>query len=233
MLLENMISKLSQQDTCCTPVSTSSSTELSDPPILAIIGVGYVGEHLVYAFSSCFEVIGYDISLSQVNKLRSKNPQLERIRFTSNTEDLGSATHFLISVPTPLRLDGTVNLSHIESALEVVEHYARPASIVVIESTVPVGTTRRLLEPLARSRGLFAGMSPEVRPFCTSLNNNGFLISKSELIQVEFRLLSNPYRKLYLRSTMWSPDHSMPSAGYTSLSLIQSSLSANLRWRRW
>jgi hypothetical protein len=33
----------------------------------------------------------------------------------------------------------------------------------VIESTVAVGMTRDFLGPLARSRGILAGMSPEVR----------------------------------------------------------------------
>ena len=157
-----MVSKLIRHVEDPTLVSTSSLRELNDPPILAVIGVGYVGEYLIYAFSSSFEVIGYDVSQSRLEVLRSGNHQGERVRFTSNVEDLRSASNFLISVPTTLRPDGSVDLSHIEKTLEVIERYARRGSIVVIESTVPVGTTRRLLEPLARSRGIFAGMSPEV-----------------------------------------------------------------------
>jgi hypothetical protein len=37
------------------PVQESSM----NPPVLAVIGVGYVGEHLVYAFSSSFEVTSH------------------------------------------------------------------------------------------------------------------------------------------------------------------------------
>ncbi|KAH9205979.1 vi polysaccharide biosynthesis protein vipA/tviB [Leptodontidium sp. 2 PMI_412] len=156
-----MVPKLSRDDEHPTPIFTSSSRELGDRPVLAVIGVGYVGEHLVYSFSSSFNVIGYDVSPSRLEKLRSGNYQSDRIRFTNNVEDLRRASNFLISVPTTLRRDGSVDLSHIEDALEVVGSNARRGSIVVIESTVAIGTTRRLLEPLARSRGVFAGMSPE------------------------------------------------------------------------
>lgn len=159
-------------------MSASDLRELNNPPVLAVIGVGYVGEHLVYALSSSFEVIGYDVSQSRLEKLRSGNHQLERIKFTSNVEDLRIASHFLISVPTTLRLDGSVDLSNIENALEVIERYARRGSIV-IESTVAVGTTRRPLEPLARSRGILRACH------------------QSELIPAEFRLLLTLSQKLY------------------------------------
>jgi UDP-N-acetyl-D-mannosaminuronate dehydrogenase len=42
------------------------------------------------------------------------------------------------------------------------QNYVNDESIVVIESTVAVGMTRELLGPLAASRGILAGMSPEV-----------------------------------------------------------------------
>ncbi|KAH7348875.1 hypothetical protein BKA65DRAFT_584738 [Rhexocercosporidium sp. MPI-PUGE-AT-0058] len=153
-----MVPKLSRDGEHPIPVFSSSSRE---HPVLAVIGVGYVGEHLVYSFASSFNIVGYDVSSARLENLRSGNRQPERIRFTNDVEDLRHASHFLISVPTTLRKDGSVDLSHIEDALELVERYARRGSIVVIESTVAIGTTRRLLEPLARSRGIFAGMSPE------------------------------------------------------------------------
>lgn len=72
---------------------------------------------------------------------------------------LDRATHFLVSVPTLLKADYTVDLAHLESALSLVVAHAREGCTVVIESSVMVGTTRRLLGPLQDI--LHCGMSPE------------------------------------------------------------------------
>ncbi|PVI05812.1 carbohydrate esterase family 4 protein [Periconia macrospinosa] len=130
-------------------------------PIIAVIGVGYVGQHLVDLFSSRYGVIGYDVSPSRVEQLRREYRGVNRITISNDPETLKVATHFLISVPTCLGPNNTIDLSHMQSALKIVERYARPRSIVVIESTVAVGTTRALLGKLARSREIYAGMSPE------------------------------------------------------------------------
>lgn len=229
-----MVPKLSRDDENPTPIFTSSSRELGDRPVLAVIGVGYVGEHLVYSFSSSFNVIGYDVSPSRLEKLRSGNYQPDRIRFTNNVEDLRRASNFLISVPTTLRRDGSVDLSHIEDALAVVRSNARRGSIVVIESTVAIGTTRRLLEPLARSRGVFAGMSPEVSAIIPQPNNIQFVTSQNrESIPGESRLLPILSQKLYLHLMMSSLAPSMQSLDFMNMHLILLCLSASPRSQRW
>ncbi|PSN61827.1 nucleotide sugar dehydrogenase [Corynespora cassiicola Philippines] len=144
-----------------TPVSTQGLKDTGDTPTIAVIGVGYVGKHLVEVFSSSFKIIGYDVSSLRVKQLRLENRQPGQVAYSNNAEDLRAASHFLISVPTVLNSDGEIDLTHITSAMALVERYSRRGSIVVIESTVAVGTTRKLLENLAKYRGLFAGMSPE------------------------------------------------------------------------
>ncbi|KAF2126324.1 nucleotide sugar dehydrogenase [Dothidotthia symphoricarpi CBS 119687] len=156
-----MVSTKSRHTCSSALVSTSSLKESKGLPIVAVIGVGYVGAHLVQAFSLSLDVIGYDISCTRIQKLISETPRSNRVTYSNNVESLQSAHHFLISVPTSLETDNSIDLSHLESALEIVQRYARRGSIVVIESSVAIGTTRRLLEPLARTRGVFAGMSPE------------------------------------------------------------------------
>lgn len=133
--------------------------------MIAIIGVGYVGKHLVESFSSSYHVIGYDVSTSRIEQLRLENAQPDRVLFSSDEQDMEAASHFLIAVPTTLKSHGEIDLSHMRSAVSIVERYAKEKSIVVIESTVSIGTTRMLLQRMARSRGIFAGMSPEVRHF--------------------------------------------------------------------
>lgn len=131
-------------------------------PLVAVIGVGFVGTGLVDSFSSKYEIMGFDISEDRLEFLRGEFSARPNVSFTSNESDLGKATHLLISVPTLLRSDRTIDLSYLRSALRRVEQWARPGCTVVIESSVSVGLTRELLGPIAKAKGLFAGMSPEV-----------------------------------------------------------------------
>lgn len=139
----------------------SNSVGVEDEPVIAVIGVGYVGTHLVSSFSSQYQVIGFDVSQERVSQLEREHESLETAQFSCNPSDLSRATHFLISVPTLLRPDKTIDSSYLRNALNTVGMVARRGSTVVIESSVAVGMTRELLGPLAAERGFFAGMSPE------------------------------------------------------------------------
>ncbi|KAH3915587.1 hypothetical protein HBH56_076750 [Parastagonospora nodorum] len=139
----------------------SPSKTFEKPTVVAVIGVGYVGEHLMEVFSSAFQIIGYDVSPSRIEQLQSKYSHLERVKFSNNEKDLKNASHFLVCVPTTLGLNGKVDSSHVRSAIKMLHSYVTNTSIVVIESTVAVGMTRDFLGPLARSHGILAGMSPE------------------------------------------------------------------------
>lgn len=136
--------------------------DASEDPVIAVLGVGYVGSHLVDSFQRNFGVIGFDISKPRVAELNKKYAENTAVEFTCDTEDLARATHFLIAVPTLLRADKSIDSSYLRDAIKTVAQVARRGSTVVIESSVAVGMTRQLLGPLAVSRGFFAGMSPEV-----------------------------------------------------------------------
>ncbi|KAK7417096.1 hypothetical protein QQZ08_011755 [Neonectria magnoliae] len=130
-------------------------------PLVAVIGVGFVGTGLVDSFSTKYDVLGFDVSEKRVKEAREEFSARPNVNFTTVEAELRKATHFLISVPTLLLPDKSIDLSYLRSALAKVEKYARRGCSVVIESSVAIGATRELLGPIARSRGLFAGMSPE------------------------------------------------------------------------
>ncbi|KAJ5698717.1 UDP-glucose dehydrogenase [Penicillium macrosclerotiorum] len=139
------------------PVVTPSKALTS---VVAVIGVGYVGYQLVTAFAKVYSVIAYDVDQRRLNHLSETDPN-PNICYTSNPNDIADATHFLVSVPTRLHHDNTVDTQHLESAISLVAQYARPGSTVIIESSVAVGMTRQLIHEVMRSKGLKAGMSPE------------------------------------------------------------------------
>ncbi|KAF4443180.1 hypothetical protein F53441_11489 [Fusarium austroafricanum] len=142
-------------------LKTTADVTPEDIPVVAVVGVGYVGTHLVSSFSSKYQVIGFDVSERRINDLRQEFKGNTNVQFSRVQNDLVSATHFLISVPTLLRPDKTIDSSYLRDALKMVCKVARRGSTVVIESSVAVGMTRELVGPIAKRLGLFAGMSPE------------------------------------------------------------------------
>lgn len=144
--------------------------------LVAVVGVGYVGLELVLSFSSAYRIIGFDVSEQRVAHLQRLHARKNHIRFTHDAADLASATHFLISVPTLLLPDHSIDSSALQSALKLIRRYARPGATVVVESSVAVGMTRQLLGPLAAEKGLFGGMSPEVSVSVASHNSSSSCI---------------------------------------------------------
>jgi len=133
---------------------------------IAVIGTGYVG--LVTA--TCLAesgniVVGMDNSASKIEQLDSgripiyepgllelvhRNRREERLRFTT---DLAEATReaqlIFIAVGTPQSQDGSANLSNIWSLGDALAEVLDEAKIVVLKSTVPVGTNHALARRLA------------------------------------------------------------------------------------
>ncbi|KAK4942159.1 hypothetical protein LTR10_018051 [Elasticomyces elasticus] len=126
---------------------------------VCIVGVGYVGEHLLEVFSHAHPTIGFDISERRIKELNTKYGELEHVTLTTDEAVLDQAQHYLISVPTLIKADHSVDFSFIKSALSTVFRHAKPGNTIVIESSVSVGTTRQLFSSVQH---LFnCGMSPE------------------------------------------------------------------------
>ena len=130
---------------------------------IAVIGQGYVGLPLALAASNCNEkVLGFDINQFRVANLQKKISDIEDISSleistaidskkyipTSNPDDIKDADIFLICVPTPLDSRHTPDLTALMSATETVGKSIKPGSLVVIESTIQPGTTRKVVMPL-------------------------------------------------------------------------------------
>ena len=129
---------------------------------VCIIGVGYVGEHLVEVFSRGYNVVGYDVSEHRIKSLIAKDIYKEKVKFTSNPDDeeIKDCNVYLISVPTLVREDKSINNTYLEEACTFVKSKVSCSDIVVLESTISIGTTRELLWPLVKD-GVYIGFSPE------------------------------------------------------------------------
>ena len=138
---------------------------------IVMIGTGYVG----LVTGTCFaesgnDVTCVDVDLSKIERLNKgeipiyepglvelvvRNSQAGRLKFTSKAGDVvPHAKCVFLAVGTPQRDDGSADLRILWSALESIAPHLANDTVVVIKSTVPVGTNaeaaRRLRELTGR-----------------------------------------------------------------------------------
>jgi nucleotide sugar dehydrogenase len=124
---------------------------------------------LLVAKSRRFDVVGVDLSRDKVALLQAgKLPFVEEglpelfaegsAHFRATTE-LEPADVFLLALPTPLSDDKRCDASAIDAAAESLVAVLRPGNLVILESTVSPGTTRRVHERLRERCGFSVAMS--------------------------------------------------------------------------
>ena len=130
---------------------------------LAMIGAGYVG----LTTGACLaelghEVVVFDIQRERIAQLRRSElpiyePGLERViksmiaagrlRFEHELEAAAVGVEAIfLAVGTPSRADGSIDLSQIEGAARSIASHLQPGALVIVKSTVAVGTCRRVRE---------------------------------------------------------------------------------------
>lgn len=149
---------------------------------VGVVGLGYIGLPVAAALVDAgFCVLGVDNDPQRVreladgrNPLRHLGPDLVRrlldsgrFEVTSDAERLGEPDAVLLCVPTPLDEHREPDLSAVERTADALAAVARPAQLVVLESTSWPGTTREVLgarlarSGLALGEELFVAFAPE------------------------------------------------------------------------
>ena len=129
---------------------------------LSVIGLGYVGLPTAAVFASRgIDVLGVDSNAAVVEKINRGEvhivePDLDQlVRDAVASGKLRAATGpeaadaFIIAVPTPFTDDHKPDLSYLMAAAESLKAVLKKGDLIVVESTVPVGTTRSISERLA------------------------------------------------------------------------------------
>ena len=137
---------------------------------LAMIGTGYVG----LVTGTCFAESGNDVACLDIDEekvrglndgvipiyepglteLVKRNHAAGRLRFTTDAaEAIPQAKCVFVGVGTPQGEDGRANLSALFACVETVAPLLREDAVVVIKSTVPVGTNRKVAEALQKATG--------------------------------------------------------------------------------
>ena len=148
-------------------------------PIIAVVGLGYVGLPLAVEFGKIFRTIGFDLSAQKIAAYRTHvDPTGEvsseslraasRLEVTGDAANLRQADFIIVAVPTPVDEAHNPDFGPLVSASAFVGQNLRRGATVVFESTVYPGATEEVCVPeLERHSGLkwktdfFVGYSPE------------------------------------------------------------------------
>jgi UDP-N-acetyl-D-galactosamine dehydrogenase len=141
-------------------------------PVLAVIGLGYVGLPLAIEFAKKYPVVGFDIRPERISelkagkdhnreiseqKLRSVFPAVEfrdrtdapcGLFLDEDPDALEGCNYYIITVPTPIDKHNRPNLEPLFRASEMVANYLNRGDIVIYESTVYPGVTEDECVPL-------------------------------------------------------------------------------------
>jgi UDPglucose 6-dehydrogenase len=144
---------------------------------VAIIGLGYVGLTTALGLAKIgHDVIGVETNEARLQTLKTGvlpmfEPGLDRelveslragqLTLTGNLGDaMEKADLFFICVSTPQSVSGEADLTFVQEVYEDLVGAIKPESIVILKSTVPVGTGEELTRTMTR-KDVFYASNPE------------------------------------------------------------------------
>ena len=132
---------------------------------ICVIGLGYIGLPTAAVFArSGVEVIGVDVNPKAVEIINSGKAHIVEVDLDGllhNVVENGNlkaslipeeADAYLIAVPTPFKGDHEPDLAYVEAATRSIAPYVKSGSLIVLESTVPPGSTEKIVEWLEEER---------------------------------------------------------------------------------
>ena len=132
---------------------------------VCVLGLGYVGLcNAAMLANRGVEVIGVDVDAGRIDTINSGASPIDEHGLDSLVADSVAAGRliasrqpvtadvFIVAVPTPVGTDRKPDLSHVRAAVDSLAPTLRRGSLIVIESTCPVGTTETVCGWLSSSR---------------------------------------------------------------------------------
>jgi UDP-N-acetyl-D-mannosaminuronic acid dehydrogenase len=135
---------------------------------VCVHGLGYIGLPTAAMLAdSGHDVVGYDVDDELLDQLERGEVPVDEPGLDAFVEralagslsvsrEAVPAEYHLICVPTPLDGD-RADLTYVETAGETVSGVLRPGDTVILESTVPPGTTVDVLGPVLEASGIGVG----------------------------------------------------------------------------
>lgn len=137
---------------------------------ISVLGLGYIGlPTAIILAENGFDVTGFDIDEKKVKNIMAGDPTIEepelfeKLQLVLKTGTFKAkisctpADYFIIAVPTPFTKNKKADLSYVFKAAEFISKVIQKGNTVLLESTVSMGTTKKIAEFLEIKTGMVAG----------------------------------------------------------------------------
>jgi len=128
---------------------------------ILVVGVGYVGTTTALLFAELgFKVTGFDTDMDKIQALKEgklpffepgldtlldKHVQLGSLTFTTDpAQAIREHQVIFICVGTPSQANGSTDLTYIQKVAETIGTYMESYKLIVMKSTVPIGTHKKV-----------------------------------------------------------------------------------------
>lgn len=132
---------------------------------ICVVGLGYIGLPTAAMLASRgHDVVGFDVNEKVVAAVNAgqahfQEPDLQMLlsaavqtRKLSAANAPETADYYIIAVPTPVRPGGAPDMSYVEKAAAAIAPTLKVGSVVILESTSPVGSTEMVADVLRQAR---------------------------------------------------------------------------------
>lgn len=155
---------------------------------VGIIGQGFVGSAIREGLNKHHDTLTYDLDPDKCN--------------STHEEVCNNSEIVFICVPTPMRVDGSCDTRILENAINEVHLACKPKAIfpiIVIKSTVPPGTTKRINEKYNDMAVLFSPeFLTEANSFKDFENQSRIIIGSHEDTKEEALKIKKMFRNVFL-----------------------------------
>lgn len=137
---------------------------------VCMVGLGYIGLPTAIVLADAgYDVHGFDIDGSRIARLMRGDPVIQEPDITEKLEavlesqkfkpttHMEPADYFVVAVPTPFKEEKKADLSYVFDAVTTISKFLSMGNVVILESTIPVGTTQAVADLLQERTGLAAG----------------------------------------------------------------------------
>lgn len=138
---------------------------------IGVFGLGYIGLPLALNLSrKKIKVLGFDIDKEKINNLKKNKSYLSHIKSKEisyakkkgfiATNDFSLVVNLdviIICVPTPLKKNKSPDLGFIKMTIKSISKYLKKNQLISLESTTYPGTTKEIILPIIKNKGLILG----------------------------------------------------------------------------
>lgn len=153
------------------PADARFRARLTDHDLrVAVVGLGFAGLPVAHAIAAAgHQVVGIDIAEQRVAEIAAGTSPVPdvtdanlaavatRLTVTTDAAAVRDTDVVIICVPTPLTAAGEPDLSAVDAATESLGAAVTAGTLVILQSTVPPGTTERVARLIGERSGLTVG----------------------------------------------------------------------------